>query len=242
MHDVGFGKGGLWAVNTRFSCIATFDINNSFTPRWKPTFITELKPQDRCHLNGMAMVDQKPAYVSALSQTNTPAGWREDITNSGVLMTVPNGEMILENLPMPHSPRIIDGKLYLLLSASGELVRVDVENKSYETVVKVNGFIRGMAAHKNYVFIGLSKVRKSSKTFGKLPVSEMADHAGVLVYDLLNNEKIGMIKYNSTVEEIYDVQILPDTAKPGLISVSDERHSSAIVIDEKVFVNKTKKT
>ena len=79
LHDLGFGKGGLWAVNTRFSCISTYDVNYSFTPRWKPPFISELKPQDRCHLNGMAMVDKTPAYATALSQTNTPDGWRHDI-------------------------------------------------------------------------------------------------------------------------------------------------------------------
>ncbi|MBC8147483.1 MAG: TIGR03032 family protein [Bacteroidetes bacterium] len=228
LHDLGFGNGGLWAVNTRFSCISTYDINYSFTPRWKPPFITEHKPQDRCHLNGMAMIDKTPAYVTALSKTDSPEGWREDITKSGVLMKVPSGEIILDNLPMPHSPRIIDGSLYLLLSASGELVKVDVENKTYEVIIKIDGFIRGLAQHDNYLFIGLSMVRKTSKTFSKLPVSEMADYAGIVVYDLKNNRKVGEIKYNTTVEEIYDVQVLPNTTKPGLIPASNEKHKSAV--------------
>jgi len=235
LHDLGFGNGGLWAVNTRFSCISTYDINYSFTPRWKPPFITELKPQDRCHLNGMALINKKPAFATALSKTNSPEGWRKDITNTGILMKVPGGDTILENLPMPHSPRIINNNLYLLLSATGEVIKVDIENKNYSVITKIDGFIRGMAEYKNYLFIGLSKVRKTSKTFSKLPVSNMADNAGIFVIDLKTNKKIGEIKYQTTVEEIYDIQIIPNTSKPGLIPDNDERHKSAVTTKNIAF-------
>ncbi|MEP5161514.1 DUF4915 domain-containing protein, partial [Ekhidna sp.] len=52
-HDISYGKGGLWAVITQFSCIAQLDPRFSFLPKWKPHFITDLAPGDRCHLNGM---------------------------------------------------------------------------------------------------------------------------------------------------------------------------------------------
>jgi len=241
LHDLGFGNGGLWAVNTRFSCLSTFDIESSFTPRWKPPFITAIKPQDRCHLNGVAMVDKIPAYVTALSQTDTAEGWRKEITKSGVLMRVPSGEIILEGLPMPHSPRIIDGELYLLLSATGEIIRVDPDNKRYDVLFKANAFVRGMAYHANYLFVGMSQARKSSKTFNELPVSEMSDSAGVLVIDMTNWTLAGEIRYQSTVEEIYDVQVIPGTSRPGLIPVNDERHKSAIVTKEASFWKKSTK-
>ncbi|MCD4791704.1 MAG: TIGR03032 family protein [Bacteroidales bacterium] len=240
LHDLSFGKGGLWAVNTRFSCISSFDINYSFIPRWKPSFITELAPQDRCHLNGMAMIDKTPAFVTALSKTNTAEGWRDNITKDGVLIKVPSGEIILDNLAMPHSPRIINDELYLLLSARGEVIRCDVKNKKYEVLTKISGFIRGMAFYKNYLFVGLSKVRKTSKTFSKLPVSEMANYAGIVVIDLLTNKIIGEITYQTTVEEIYDVQILTNTLKPGLISPDDERHKLAVTTKNISFWKKNK--
>jgi uncharacterized protein (TIGR03032 family) len=68
------GEGELWFVNTRFSCLATLDTESSFVPRWRPPFVTELEPSDRCHLNGLGMVDGKPKYVTALGETNTMAG------------------------------------------------------------------------------------------------------------------------------------------------------------------------
>jgi len=240
LHDLSFGNGGLWAVNTRFSCLSTYDINYSFTPRWQPSFITELAPEDRCHLNGMAMIDKTPAFVTALGRTDSREGWRDNITKGGVLMSVPDGEIILEHLAMPHSPRIIDNELYLLLSASGEIIKCDVKNKKYDVLAKIPGFVRGMAFYDNYLFIGLSKVRNTSKTFGKLPVSEMVGSAGIIVFDLKKNTILGEIRYQTTVEEIFDVQILADTIKPGLIGIHDERHRLAVTTKNISFWKKNK--
>lgn len=241
LHDLEFGNGGLWAVNTRFSCLSTYDINYSFTPRWTPPFISELIPQDRCHLNGMAMIEKKPAFVTALSKTNIHEGWRENITESGILMKVPDGEIILDNLPMPHSPRIINNELYLILSASGEIIKVDVENKKYQVLKKINNFIRGLSNYKNYLFVATSKIRKTSKTFNKLPVSEMSNYAGIMIIDLNTNDIVGEIKYLTTVEEIYDIQILTNSVKPGLISVNDDRHRLAVTTPNISFWKKETK-
>jgi uncharacterized protein (TIGR03032 family) len=57
VHDLAFGADGLWIVNSRFSCLAALSKDFSFVPRWKPPFISEIVPEDRCHLNGLAMVD-----------------------------------------------------------------------------------------------------------------------------------------------------------------------------------------
>jgi Domain of unknown function (DUF4915) len=67
IHEVAYGRGGeLWFVNTRFSCLATIDPSASFAPRWRPPFVSKLEPSDRCHLNGLAMHDGAPRYVTAL--------------------------------------------------------------------------------------------------------------------------------------------------------------------------------
>ncbi len=238
LHDIHFAKGGLWAINTMFSCISSYDINYSFTPRWKPPFISELTAEDRCHLNGMATIDRVPAFVTALGKTNIKGGWRENITKGGVLMKVPSGEIILDNLAMPHSPRIINNKLYLLLSAKGEIIKCNIEKKNYETVFKCPGFIRGMAVYDKYIFVGLSKIRNTSKTFNKLPVKEMSDYAGIIVIDLEKKQEIGKIKYQTTVEEIFDVQILPNVVSPGMLTVTNKKHKLAITTKSNSFWRK----
>jgi uncharacterized protein (TIGR03032 family) len=158
LHDMEFTGKGLLAVNTLFSCLSIIDNEYSFKPVWKPSYISELTPDDNCHLNGMAIVDDEPVYASAMGKTNTRQGWRENKMNSGVLILVPSNEIILENLPMPHSPRVYDNKLYVLLSATGELVEVDVEKGSYKTITKLGSYARGMDRVGDYLFIGGIKV------------------------------------------------------------------------------------
>src|SRR5262245_48531659 len=69
IHEMAWGIGSeLWLVNTRFSCLCTIDRSASFAPRWRPPFVSVLEPSDRCHLNGLAMVEGRPRYVTALRE------------------------------------------------------------------------------------------------------------------------------------------------------------------------------
>src|SRR5215471_14846803 len=93
VHEMAWAGDELWIVNTRFSCLCTLDPDYSFVPRWRPPFITALAAEDRCHLNGLAVVDGRPKYVTALGETDTPDGWRPHKPHGGCLMDVPGGEV-----------------------------------------------------------------------------------------------------------------------------------------------------
>ena len=73
-HELAWAGNELWLVNTAFSCLCTLDSRHSFVPRWKPPFVTALAAEDRCHLNGLAMVDGMPRYVTVMAETDTPQG------------------------------------------------------------------------------------------------------------------------------------------------------------------------
>jgi len=60
VHDLVWAGDELWMVNTRFSCLCTPDPHYSFVPRWRPPFVTALAAEDRCHLNGLAIVAGRP--------------------------------------------------------------------------------------------------------------------------------------------------------------------------------------
>src|SRR5687768_7766474 len=68
VHELAFVGGELWVVNTRFSCLCTLHPDYSFVPRWRPPFVTALVAEDRCHLNGLAVVDGRPRYATARSE------------------------------------------------------------------------------------------------------------------------------------------------------------------------------
>ena len=78
VHDLAYADGELWAVATRFSCLVTFDDEHSFVPRWCPSFISSLAPEDRCHLNGIA-VDGEGSASSPRSARATPPAAGEPI-------------------------------------------------------------------------------------------------------------------------------------------------------------------
>ena len=116
IHDLSFGLNGeIYAVNTLFSCIIKLDENYSFTPIWSPPQIDKITSEDRCHLNGMAMLNGKPKYATAFNNGNTPQSWRENITRSGVIYDIEKNKIICSGLPMPHTPRIFNNELYVLL-------------------------------------------------------------------------------------------------------------------------------
>ena len=88
----------LWVVNTRFCCLCTLDAEHSFYPRWRPPFVSALAPEDRCHFNGIAMVDGRPKYVTALGETDTLGGWRANKARGGVLIDVESNEILLRGV------------------------------------------------------------------------------------------------------------------------------------------------
>lgn len=228
IHDVAFSGEDIIGINTQYSCICKIDHNYSFTPFWQPHFITKLAPQDRCHLNGLAMHEGKPLYVSALSQTDIPNGWRKHKVDGGILMHVPTNTIVCSGLAMPHSPRYYDGKVYILLSALGQLACFDPKTEQLEIIADLGGFARGMSREGKYLFIGLSKIRKKSKGFKDLPIADKANQAGVIIFDMELGKTVGFIIYESSVDEIYDVKVLKGIKRPGIVTPQKQAHRFAV--------------
>lgn len=233
IHEMAYGSGGeLWFVNTRFSCLATLDAEASFTPRWRPPFVSELEPSDRCHLNGLGMVDGRPKYVTALGDTDTPAGWRANKATGGILMDVDSGEVITRGLSMPHSPRWYGGRLWVCESGSGTLGAVDLNTGRYEAVAAVPGFTRGLDFVGDLAFVGLSQVRESA-VFSGIPITErLAPEertCGVCVVDLRRGEVVALLKFTSGVQEVFAVALLPRRF-PDLINDDEKLLESSFVV------------
>jgi len=229
-HEVAWGGGRsdggepeLWVVNTLFSCLATLDPHYSFVPRWRPPFISALAPQDRCHLNGVAMRGGSPAFVTAMAQTDEAGGWRRNRNDTGVVLDVASGEPVTTGLSMPHSPRWYDGHLYVLNSGLGRLERVDVGTGQREVVAVLPGYARGLAFHGGLAFVGLSRIREST-TFGGTPIAAYADQlrCGVGVIDASTGTTVATLQFANGVEEIFDVQTLPGVRCPSLGSPGDQ--------------------
>lgn len=226
-HELAWGAGEdgepvLWLVNTLFSCLATVHPDYSFVPQWRPPFVSELAAEDRCHLNGLALRDGRPAYVTVMAPTDEPAGWRQRPT-SGAVLDVASGEPVTTDLSMPHSPRWYDGQLFVLNSGLGRLERVDVATGARDVVALLPGYARGLSIHRGLAFVGLSRIRETA-IFGAVPIADYHDQlkCGVGVIDLARGTTIATLEFASVVNEIFDVQVLPDTRCPALGGAAED--------------------
>jgi uncharacterized protein (TIGR03032 family) len=221
VHDLAWSDGSeptLWFVNTRFSCLCTLDPKYSFVPRWQPPFISALVPDDHCHLNGLAMRDGRPRYVTALGETNTREGWRPAKAHGGVIIDVPGDNVISRHLSMPHSPRFYRGHLYVLNSGFGDLEVVDLATGLRDNVARLPGYTRGLAFHGDYAFVGLSKVREQ-REFGELPIQQLGNQirCGIWIVNLVTGTIDGSIEFLSGIEEVFAVEALTDMRYPTVV-------------------------
>jgi uncharacterized protein (TIGR03032 family) len=216
-HELAWADDQLWVVNTLFSCLCTLHDDYSFVPRWRPPFVSALAPEDRCHLNGLAMSDGQPCYVTSHAETDTPDGWRPNKATSGALIHVPSGQTVARGFAMPHSPRVHQGRVWLLDSGKGRLVAVDPATAVMETVAELPGYTRGLAFHESFAFVGLSKIRETS-VFGGLPIAERRSElqCGVAIVDLRTGQRLAHLEFQSGVEEIFAIQVLPGIRFPAL--------------------------
>jgi len=240
IHEVAWAGDELWVVNTRFSCLCTTDPRWSFVPRWRPSFISGLASEDRCHLNGLGLRDGKPRYVTALGETDAAAGWRENKARGGCLIDVQSNEFVARGLSMPHSPRWHDNKLWVLESGAGSLATVDPATGQLNQVALVPGFTRGLDFFGPFAFIGLSQVRESAHFSGipitdRLPVEERK--CGVWVVDTRSGQVVALLGFDAGVQEILAVQVLPGARYPDVLPDDHPAVASTILLPDEALTD-----
>ena len=217
IHEIAWINEEIWAVNTRFSCLCTIDRDHGFVPRWKPPFITALEPEDRCHLNGLAVIDGKITYVTCLGLTDTKGGWRANKVDGGCVLDVETGEPAVKGLSMPHSPRRYAGRDWVLESGVGAISVTDLQRGTSERIGELPGFTRGLDFYGNFAFIGLSQVRETA-VFSDIPLvkKETERICGVWVVDIRTGQTVAFLRFEGAVQEIFGIQVLPGIRQPEL--------------------------
>ncbi|RLS36853.1 MAG: TIGR03032 family protein [Planctomycetota bacterium] len=218
-HDIAIdADGNVVFVNTLFGCLATLSELHSFRPLWKPPFISRLAAEDRCHLNGLAMQDGRPKYVTAVSQSDVADGWRDHRHNGGCVIDVTSSEIVCTGLSMPHSPRLYRDRLWLLNSGTGDFGYVDVRTGKFEPIAFCPGYARGLAFIDKFAVIGLSQSRES--TFkglaldARLAERHAAARCGLIIVNLETGDLTDWVRIEGAVSELYDVVTLPGISRP----------------------------
>lgn len=223
IHDVAVdGDGRIVFVNTLFGCVATVSETASFVPLWQPPFLSKLAAEDRCHLNGLALREGRPAFATATSESDVVDGWREHRADGGCVIDMALNEVVARGLSMPHSPRWHGDRLWLHNSGTGEFGCVDFDAGRFEPVCFCPGYLRGLAFIGDYAVVGLSQAREN-KTFNGLALDEALERrkasaqCGLYVIDLRSGDAVHWVRFEGIVRELYDVAVLPGVRRPMAI-------------------------
>lgn len=240
VHDIGLTKdGGIVFVNTLYNCLATTSERHSFTPLWKPSFISKIVKEDRCHLNGLAMEAGVPRYVTAVSRSDTVDGWRDRRANGGIVIDVQSGAVVLGGLSMPHSPRMYRGRLWLLNSGTGEIGWIErgalAEDGRFRVLAFCPGFVRGLAFHGRYALVGLSKPRyerfEGLALDRRLAEADSEPWCGVQIIDLDTGACVHWFRIDGSVTELYDLGVVPDVVRPMALGFTTDEILNLITHD-----------
>ena len=220
IHDIVVDADGrVVFTNTLFNCVATLDDDHNFRPLWKPPWISKLAPEDRCHLNGLALRDGIPRYATAVSRSDVNDGWRDRRRDGGVVVDIETNEIVCEGLSMPHSPRWHRETLWLINSGTGFFGRVDLATGVFEPLVFLPGYARGLTFLDSWAIVGLSD-RRENRTFQELDLEDnlkkrdTLTRCGLLVIDLDSFDAPHWLRFGGIVKELYDVGVLPGVIRP----------------------------
>ena len=238
IHDLAVGTDGrVIFVATKFSCLAALHERDSFAPLWRPHFVTKLAPEDRCHLNGLALDGGRPRYVTAVAATDVADGWRDRRRDGGVVVDVERNQTVASGLSMPHSPRLYRGRLWVLNSGTGFLGTVDPEKGTFEPLAFCPGYLRGLAFAGDYAVVGLSRPRHDH-TFGGLALDEnlaarnAEARCGLQVIDLRSGDVVHWVRLEGLVRELYDVVVLPGAVRPTALGFKTDEIQRLLTVGD----------
>jgi uncharacterized protein (TIGR03032 family) len=229
VHDVACEEGGrvLFAA-TLFNCVGTISQTHSFVPVWRPAFVSALAPEDRCHLNGIALRDGRLRYATCVSRSDAIDGWREHRADGGIVIDTVSNEVVAAGLSMPHSPRWYAGRLWVHDSGTGHFGYVDLARGRFEKIAFCPGYLRGLAFHREFAVMGLSLPRGEHALTG-LPLDEnlrarkTEARCALQIVNLKSGNIAHWLRIDGVVRELYDVAVLPGVMRPMAIGFkSDE--------------------
>jgi uncharacterized protein (TIGR03032 family) len=238
VHDVAVAADGrVIFVCTLFGCLATLSERASFRPLWRPPFVSALVPEDRCHLNGLAMRDGRPAYVTAVAPCDVADGWRERRRDGGCVIDVASSQIVASGLSMPHSPRWYRDRLWLLNSGTGEFGWIALDSGRFEPVAFCPGYQRGLAFVGSHAVVTLSKPRHV--TFHGLDLDDRLSRrgaepqCGLQVIDLDSGTIAHWLRLDGNmVTELYDVVALPGARQPMAVGFKTNEIERLLLVGE----------
>lgn len=221
------GDGTVVFVNGLFSCLSVPSARLSFAATWLPPFVSELAPEERCQLTGLALAGGRPAFVTSASRSDRMGGWVDQQRDGGVVASVETGELVATGLSVPYSPVLHDGRLWLCLGGSGELAVLDPAGGEVTRVAELPGFARGLALHGDRAVVATSRAARN-ESFAALPLSdrltgeEAEGRTGIYVVELSSGRVEHWLEFVGGAREIHALALLPGVRSATAVPFSGD--------------------
>ena len=115
---------------------------------------------------------------------------------------------------------------------------VDQGTGRYEPVAAVPGFTRGLDFAGGMAFVGLSQVRESA-VFSGIPITERLSESertcGVCAMDLASGNVVALLRFESAVQEVFAVQVLPGKRYPDLVNDEAKLLENSFVLPDEAL-------
>jgi len=170
---------------------------------WSVPGVTPETFDARSWINGVALQDGYPKYVSVLGLSDIPQGWRDEARISkGLIIDVTNNNIVLNNLFFPHSPKIIDNVLWFCNSGNSQLCKWLPGDSNYTVVTELSGWSRGILQIGDYVLVGISQGKLTA--FPEITADPMAQ-PGIAIINKNTGQQEDFEPLD--VQEIFDINI-----------------------------------
>ena len=213
-HSMLAYRGGNLVVSTGTNQIIRVTFDEESATAWEQPFWS--LGEDRCdrdHLNGIAEWQDR-IVISMLGPVESDDGMTT--RKAGRVLDIETQETISANLH-PHTVKSFDGVLYWVESRLGLVWRRSIDGTA-EALFRLEGYLRGLAADGNRLYIAASAQRLRSRSTGALtdpPHGDLGPRRCLLYRVDLDDRIIECRDLTPFGREIYDLQILPaDCPRP----------------------------
>lgn len=208
IHDVLFLNDHYYIVGTELNVVIKIDLSGKEIQRW--TLGVE---RDSCHINCLSVIDNRIVY-SAFGSFNSSRGYKGNTQNKGFLKDLISGETLVSGLSQPHSPTVFGNNFLIANSENFELQEYSVSGELVRSK-KMDGYTRGICVSEQYIYVGISKLRKGS--------SQRIDSAVICILDKISWKEEHRIAIPA--DEIYALAIIDnkdyfDNLLPELVNKS----------------------
>jgi uncharacterized protein (TIGR03032 family) len=196
--------------------------------------ISEGLPEDRCHLNGLAMRNGRPNFVSAVSRSDVVDGLRERRHEGGVIIDVETDRIVTEDLSMPLRRDWRTANSECSIPDADISARVDEANGEVERVAFLPGFLRGLSFWRHFALVATSLPRDSSfrglELEDNIRARDGEPRCGAFIVDTRNGDILHWIRFDGAVRELFDAAFIPGVRAPMCVGLASPEFRTLITV------------